>query len=204
MARRRSQAVPLDRDASGRYLPLLVAIMVYLAALALAGALAMHKLAERWDTGLAGALTVQLPAESGKDGPELAAVVAALRATPGVLTVETMDNRAMNALLEPWLGDAVPAAVQVIHGLDGKEHHKVDCRRLLGVGEPQDGRDERPGVRDADPENEVDDVETPVGGPRDAGHAHALGELCVPGIGGEQDHHEAYGHGREEGAAQTR
>ncbi|MGD1877847.1 MAG: cell division protein FtsX [Kiloniellaceae bacterium] len=113
MARRRSQAVPLDRDASGRYLPLLVAIMVYLAALALAGALAMHKLAERWDTGLAGALTVQLPAESAAGGtqgePRLAAVVAALSATPGVLTVEAMDNRAMNALLEPWLGDAVLA-----------------------------------------------------------------------------------------------
>jgi cell division transport system permease protein len=107
MAVKRSrQAVPLDRDSSGRYLPLLVAIMVYLAALAVAGALTMAKLAERWDSGLAGALTVQLPAESA-DAATLEAVVAALTATPGVRAAEPMDQQAMTALLEPWLGDAL-------------------------------------------------------------------------------------------------
>jgi cell division transport system permease protein len=105
-AKRSRQAVPLDRDSSGRYLPLLVAIMVYLAALAVAGALTMAKLAERWDSGLAGALTVQLPAESA-DAATLEAVVAALTATPGVRTAEPMDQQAMTALLEPWLGDAL-------------------------------------------------------------------------------------------------
>lgn len=109
MARKRSrQAVPLDRDASGRYMPLLVAIMVYLAALALAGALSMNKLAARWDSGLAGALTVQLPAAAGTaGGPQLAAVLDALAKTPGVESVEALDDSAMTALLEPWLGDAV-------------------------------------------------------------------------------------------------
>jgi cell division transport system permease protein len=105
-ARRSRQAVPLDRDSSGRYLPLLVAIMVYLAALAVGGALAMAKLAERWDSGLAGALTVQLPAEQSDDAT-LEAVVAALAATPGVRTAEAMDRQATTALLEPWLGDAL-------------------------------------------------------------------------------------------------
>jgi cell division transport system permease protein len=80
--------------------------MVYLAALAVAGALTMAKLAERWDSGLAGALTVQLPAESA-DAATLEAVVAALTATPGVRTAEPMDQQAMTALLEPWLGDAL-------------------------------------------------------------------------------------------------
>lgn len=110
--RARRQAVPLDRDPSGRYLPLLVAIMVYLAALAMAGALVMNKLAERWDTGLSGALTVQLPAaaqDGGADDGGLTAVVEALRATPGVLSAEPLDSDAMTALLEPWLGEAVPA-----------------------------------------------------------------------------------------------
>ncbi len=108
-AKRIRQAVPLDRDASGRYLPLLVAIMVYLAALALAGALATNKLAGRWDTGLAGALTVQVPAEAGaaQGDPQLTAVVEALSATPGVLAVEPMATQEITALLEPWLGDAV-------------------------------------------------------------------------------------------------
>ena len=106
-AKRSRQAVPLDRDASGRYLPLLVAIMVYLAALALAGAFAMNKLAERWDNGLSGALTVQIPAEAAAADPQLGAVVEALGALPGVLSVEPLEARQMNALLEPWLGEAL-------------------------------------------------------------------------------------------------
>lgn len=106
-AKRSRQAVPLDRDSSGRYLPLLVAIMVYMAALALAGALSMSKLAERWDTGLAGALTVQVPADPAADSAQFASVAEALSATPGVVAVEPMDSGAITALLEPWLGDAV-------------------------------------------------------------------------------------------------
>ena len=57
-----SREVPLDRDASVRFLPWLVAFMVYLAALALTAGMAMQKLVLRWDQGLAGRLTVQLPA----------------------------------------------------------------------------------------------------------------------------------------------
>lgn len=106
---RRRQAVPLDHDASGRYLPLLVAIMVYLAALALAGAMVANKLAARWDHGLAGALTVQLPpAAAGSEDsgdPVLQGVADLLTGTEGVVSVEVMDTGAIAALLEPWLGD---------------------------------------------------------------------------------------------------
>ena len=105
------QPVPLDRDASVRYLPLLVAIMVYLAALALAGAFSMNKLAERWDSGLTGALTLQVPAEAAAaaDGPALDALVTALAGLPGVLAVEPMAREEMTDLLEPWLGETVAA-----------------------------------------------------------------------------------------------
>ncbi|WP_299615092.1 ABC transporter permease [Pelagibius sp.] len=106
---RRRQAVPLDHDASGRYLPLLVAIMVYLAALALAGAMVANKLAARWDRGLAGALTVQLPpAAAGSEDsadPVLQGVADLLTETEGVVSVEVMHTGAIAALLEPWLGD---------------------------------------------------------------------------------------------------
>jgi len=105
---RARQAIPLERDPSGRTLPLLVAIMVYLAALAVAGGLSVAKLAERWDSGLAGAVTVQLPGEQA-DEATLAAVVEAIAATPGVLSAEAMDRAATAALLEPWLGDALLA-----------------------------------------------------------------------------------------------
>src|SRR3546814_13533960 len=69
----------------------------------------MTKLAERWDSGLAGALTVQIPpaADTAAGEATLEAVVAALAATPGVRSAEPLDRQAMSALLEPWLGDAL-------------------------------------------------------------------------------------------------
>src|SRR5690606_1767550 len=103
---RARQAIPLARDPSGRTLPLLVAIMVYLAALAVAGGLAVAKLAERWDSGLAGAVPVQLFGEAA-DEASLAAVVDALAQTPGVLGAEVLGDAATAALLEPWLGSAL-------------------------------------------------------------------------------------------------
>ncbi|WP_420345414.1 cell division protein FtsX [Pelagibius sp.] len=115
--RRRRQAVPLDRDATGRYLPLLVAIMVYLAALALAGAMVASKLAARWDSGLSGAVTIQLPAAGADGDPAAEAVVALLRDTAGVTAVERLDTQDIAALLEPWLGDAGLTADLPLPGL---------------------------------------------------------------------------------------
>ena len=51
MARR---DLPLSKDASARFLPWLVAFMVYLAVLALAASLIVGKTVERWDSGLSG------------------------------------------------------------------------------------------------------------------------------------------------------
>ncbi|HUB97680.1 MAG TPA: cell division protein, partial [Stellaceae bacterium] len=61
--------VPFDRDGSGRFLPWLVALMVYLAALAVSGALMLERALDGWDRGLMGTLTVELPpASAGNDG----------------------------------------------------------------------------------------------------------------------------------------
>src|SRR3546814_1449164 len=69
----------------------------------------MTKLAERWDSGLAGALPVQIPpaADTAAGEATLEAVVAALAATPGVRSAEPLDRQVISALLEPWLGDAL-------------------------------------------------------------------------------------------------
>ena len=93
--------VPLERDGSGRFLPWIIALMVYLAALALAGMMALHGAVGRWDRALAGTVTVQLP--PGHAG-ELEKLLGALRATPGVKSAEALDDAANMKLLEPWLG----------------------------------------------------------------------------------------------------
>ena len=82
--------------------------MVYLAALALAAALAVDGVAERWHVGLAGSLTVQLEAPSdGKPASRVARrdqAVALLRAEPAVAAAEPIDDAAVRRLVAPWLG----------------------------------------------------------------------------------------------------
>ncbi len=99
--------VPLHRDATSRFLPWLVAVMVYLAALAMVSAMAMHKVATRWDSGLAGRLTVQVPPgdlTEAAAAQRLEDLMTALRETPGVAAVEALSPEEITALLEPWLG----------------------------------------------------------------------------------------------------
>lgn len=100
--------VPLDRDASARFLPWLIGFMVYLAALALAAAIAVSNLAERWDTGLSDQITVQVPPPAEADGAARAARVEAvlevLRGSAGVRRAEPVAEARMRRLLEPWLG----------------------------------------------------------------------------------------------------
>lgn len=115
MLRLRSD-LPLSRDASGRFVPWIVGFMVYLAALAVAGALTLDGIATRWQAGITGTLTVQIapPAiEESEDGSADAAAerdarleraLEVLRATPGVAGVDVLGPEAMNRLLEPWLG----------------------------------------------------------------------------------------------------
>ena len=101
--------VPLARDASQRFLPWLVAFMVYLAVLALLGALAVHKGIQRWDSGLAGHLTVEIPPPEGETGEadrdtRIGQVVRLLQGTEGVTSAAQLAPSEIAKLLEPWLG----------------------------------------------------------------------------------------------------
>jgi cell division transport system permease protein len=99
--------IPLNRDSSVRFLPWIIALMVYLAGLALAGTLVLQGALERWNASLAGTLTVQLPpAEAGKPDP-LPATLELLRATPGVIRAEALTRAATAKLIAPWLGTSL-------------------------------------------------------------------------------------------------
>ena len=63
--------LPLDKDALSRFLPWLIAFMVFLAVLAMAGMLVLNSTAARWDQGISGTLTVQLiPTEDPEEDDE--------------------------------------------------------------------------------------------------------------------------------------
>lgn len=122
----RTTDVPLARDASERFLPWLIAFMVYLATLALVAALVLHKAVESWDSGFAGEITVELPppvesSESQEDRVDRA--VELLRATPGIASAAPLRPEEVRDLLEPWLGSGaadenLPLPVLVAVSLD--------------------------------------------------------------------------------------
>ena len=106
MAPRRD--LPLDRDGSGRFLPWLIALMVYLACLALAGAIMLSDASARWQSGLTGTMTVQIPAPDTASLSEQPTVVAAildvLNNTPGISRAAPLSHDKVIGLIEPWLG----------------------------------------------------------------------------------------------------
>ncbi|HSK41056.1 MAG TPA: hypothetical protein VK943_14920 [Arenibaculum sp.] len=116
--------LPLERDVTGRFLPWMIAVMAFLAMLALAGAMLLSDLAERWDSGLTGTLTVEVSPPPGGDAAEHArrveAVVALLRASPGIGSAQALPRGDLEALLSPWLGEGalieelpIPALIDV-------------------------------------------------------------------------------------------
>ena len=66
----RRSDLPLDRDPAGGFLPWIVGLMVYLAALAIAGAVLADGLVERWRSDLADAVTVQVFPGADEEGQE--------------------------------------------------------------------------------------------------------------------------------------
>ncbi len=108
-----------DSDASRHFVPLIVAVMVYLATLALAGSMSVGSTVDQWRDAVRGSMTVQLPGRpGGQTSPEavanIKAVTDALLATPGVASAAPLPVSDIQALLEPWLGDAdLPADLPV-------------------------------------------------------------------------------------------
>jgi cell division transport system permease protein len=112
-----STQLQLESDPSARFLPWVIAVMVFLAALALAAGFASGRAGEAWRQSVAGRLTVYLTpqgdrpqgqAQGQPQGPamveRLARASAALRATPGVIQATALDRAAVEKLLSPWMG----------------------------------------------------------------------------------------------------
>ena len=95
--------LPFERDQATRFVPWIVALMVFLGALALAAATAVGGAIDRWDSNLSGRITVQVPADQANP-KSLTRIVDTLAATPGIAGAETLSPEATRALVEPWLG----------------------------------------------------------------------------------------------------
>jgi cell division transport system permease protein len=143
----RRSDLPLDRDPAGGFLPWIVGFMVYLAAMALAGAVFASGLIDRWRSDLADAVTVQvLPNAEGETGQDQAARVAAavkfLKELPGIASAEPVAHEEIVRLLEPWLGsgnisDDLPLpALIAVHLQPDAAFNLADAKRQLAEAVP--------------------------------------------------------------------
>ncbi|MBT5072967.1 MAG: hypothetical protein HOJ34_12270 [Kordiimonadaceae bacterium] len=107
-----------NREAT-KLLPWVMAIMVYLSALAATGSLLLHSGFDDWASSLQGRITVQI---TGEDRDEIIVqsleIQQLLRTTPGILTVRILSDQEISELLEPWLGagnvtDDLPIPVMI-------------------------------------------------------------------------------------------
>jgi len=96
----------LRRALADRLLPLLVAAMALLAALALGAAGGAAALAAHWRGAGEGTITLALPR-----GADVAGALARLRALPEVERAEALDAARLSAILAPWLGPSVGPSV---------------------------------------------------------------------------------------------
>ena len=119
MAELASDDLGLRRALGDRVLPLLVAAMAFLAALAGAGAVGARALALHWQSGAESSLTVQVPRPGEPDAgmPRLARALDALRADPAVASARALDAAALDRLLLPWFGAAGPPPGLVLPGV---------------------------------------------------------------------------------------
>ena len=104
-----TRASLLPRDAGGEaWLAGLIAVLCFLACLSAVGAVSADRAAHGWARQLRAEATVQVRPRVGETGAEAAARAAqTLAGVEGVSEAEAMDRKTAEALLRPWVGDAV-------------------------------------------------------------------------------------------------
>jgi cell division transport system permease protein len=99
----------LPRDKGAAPLDFVIAVMAFLAALALGASLVADRAAHGWQSGLSDRITVQvMPPEQGDPrtglDAETQAALNVLHATPGIAHAAPLSDAEINALVEPWIG----------------------------------------------------------------------------------------------------
>jgi cell division transport system permease protein len=105
----------LPRDKGAAPLDFVIAVMAFLAALALGASLIADRAALGWQSGLADRITVQIvPPDNGDIAAafdaETRAALGVLNATPGIARAAPLSQAELSALVEPWIGKSGPVA----------------------------------------------------------------------------------------------
>ena len=132
-----------DSEGAGRFLPWVVAVMVFFAALAGAAGLALHQATGAWRNDLANTITIEIPPGEIPSGAQamVTAVTAALRQTAGIAQVRPLPVSEIAALLQPWLGGGdlinelpLPRLIDVRLSPDEPADLALLAKRLAAIG----------------------------------------------------------------------
>jgi cell division transport system permease protein len=107
--------LPLGGDSASRFVPWLVAIMVFLGTLAVSGVNVFDSILAGWSRSVTGTVTVQIPPLPAQDDDaanreRAERAVRALQDIEAVESARLLTGEELDRLLEPWLGTATPSA----------------------------------------------------------------------------------------------
>ena len=104
----RRSDISFEKDDSSRYLPWLIAFMVFLAALSIAGLFVLSDITSKLGKGFYNKITIQLPVSSSTKTDEFrkSEALRLLRANDAVKKARMVKPEEVIDLLRPWLGEA--------------------------------------------------------------------------------------------------
>ena len=130
-----SQAELLPQARMSGPIPWVIAIMIMLMVIAVAGGLALRNVAKAAANELAGGVTVQvIEARADVRNAEARQAEAILRGLPGLSQVRLVPQAEVDALVEPWLGAGVnEAEIPVPAMIDARLDGEISPQRLDAI-----------------------------------------------------------------------
>ncbi|WP_032112489.1 cell division protein FtsX [Candidatus Paracaedibacter symbiosus] len=131
LAKNNIDEIPINQDAVTRFVPMIMALLVFLLSLVLAGAFSISSSLKNWHVGASHKLTIEVPLQHELDRERMIPnIVTFLQSVPGINHVEPIKHQQLLSLLEPWVGQAemlsdvpVPALIDI--DVDPNAHLEV-------------------------------------------------------------------------------
>ena len=137
----KNQDLPLDNSPDSKFLILLIALMSFLAVLALSGTFALNSMTEKWSSGLENKVTIEISIET-KDGhilsqdtvlKETKDLYEMLSEHKAVKSAELLGDKEIQELISPWIGNDLSLGDIPLPGLIALELRKIDTNGLNGL-----------------------------------------------------------------------
>lgn len=133
------QDIAFSSDDSHRFLPWLIGMMVCLAAVLLCFVVTINGWVVERDNNYSNNITVNIPVVDGEHAPSddlVGKVIATLEKTNGIEAVARVENKKLQAMLIPWLGETMANAdlpLPVVLDVTLKDDAKLDIEKLQTV-----------------------------------------------------------------------